>query len=248
MVTKRPSLSLSDQTMRNIAIATGEFYHVFNRGVDRRTIFERPEDFQRFHQYLYLFNDRNYRNPSGDPVFNDALLASQEVLPDDRDPYVDIAAYCLRGNHYHLLLRQRLDNGVAAFLHRLGMAYTKAFNRENDRSGALFEGTYQAVHVHSDAHILHLPRYIHLNALDLAFPEWRSGMVDDWSAAMNIIDQHPWSSHHYYSGRGQNLAVLSEETVRDITQDPGLYESFLREWTGRSLHTALLSLRDQDGH
>jgi len=76
---------------------------------------------------------------------------------------VDIVAYCLNPNHFHLLLLQKLENGVPKFMHRLGTGYTKYFNHKYKRTGALFQGTYKAKHIDDNDYLLHTSAYVNLN-------------------------------------------------------------------------------------
>jgi len=96
---------------------------------------------------------------------------------------LDVLAYCLMPNHYHLLVRCRTE-GVSGAMQRLAMAYTKAMNRRYNRVGSLFQGQFQATNllvacangVDSDEYLSHLTRYIHLNPV-------KAGMVShpqDW--------------------------------------------------------------------
>lgn len=229
--------------MRNVQFGVDEYYHIFNRGVDRRRIFLDTVDFLRFYQSLYLFNDNDYRH-DGERLYNESLLASQERLPDMRKPLVDIAALCLMGNHYHLLIRQTREDGITRFMHRLSMGYAKYFNRRYKRSGALFEGEYRAIHVQRDAHFLHLPRYIVLNALDGSEYTWRLGSVDDWDGAERFLDAYPWSSHHVHIGRRQELPVVDERSSAELFVSPDDYRACLRAWTGREIPMPVQSLSD----
>ena len=93
---------------------------------------------------------------------------------------VDIGAYCLMPNHFHILLQQLQDNGISTFVRKLLNSYTRYFNTKNERIGPLFQGQFKAVRVESDEQLLHLTRYIHLNPLvgyvvkDLRNFEWSS--------------------------------------------------------------------------
>ena len=77
---------------------------------------------------------------------------------------VEIIAFCLNPNHYHLLLKQKRDKGVEKFMHRLGTSYTKYFNQKNDRSGALFQGRFKASHIKSNAMLLYMSVYVNCNS------------------------------------------------------------------------------------
>lgn len=148
--------------MRKVIFANEEYYHVYNRGVEKRTLFEDEHDFSRFLQSLEEFNTLQ---PIGS-IYEHAFLKNKPPLGNSvskSEKLVEIVAYCLNPNHFHLLLKQVSDGGIAKFMHRLGLGYTKYFNYKNNRSGFLFQGKYKAIHVASNPYLLHLSVYINLN-------------------------------------------------------------------------------------
>lgn len=151
--------------MRN-TIIEGEFYHVYNRGVEKRDIFLRPEDYERFVSLLYLCN--------GTEVVHMSVLRRQESAPgalfkiQRGEQLVAIHAYTLMSNHFHLLLEaKRGDTGIGVFMQKFTTAYTMYFNKLNDRVGGLFQGTYKSVHVDSDRYLQYLFAYLHSNSFSL---------------------------------------------------------------------------------
>lgn len=131
---------------------TNETYHVFNRGVDKRDIFLDKADYVRFYQTLDLFN-------SVEPIVN----YNQAKHSHAEKKLVDIQAYSLLPNHYHLLVKQLVDDGLGEFIRRVGSGYTTYFNNKNLRSGALFQGVFKRVHVETDEQYLYLFAYINKN-------------------------------------------------------------------------------------
>ena len=136
----------------------GAWYHVMNRGGLRRRVFK--TDDQR-HYFLSLLDETGKR-------YN-----------------ADWHAYCLMGNHYHLLLHTPEGN-LQRIMRYVNGLYTQYFNRGERRDGALFRGRYQAVLVDAEAYWLELSRYIHRNPL-------KAGLVDD-------LASYPWSSYRAYAG------------------------------------------------
>lgn len=139
-----------------IPLVTGETYHIYNRGVDKRIVFNDKVDFFRFHQSMQLFNSLEQ---SGS-IYE---LCWKEDWIDNQIPLVRIHAYCLLNNHFHLLLTQVTDGGISEFMKRLGGGYTSYFNERHERSGALFQGKFKRVHCSSNEKLLHLATYINLN-------------------------------------------------------------------------------------
>ena len=146
--------------MRKFKFTNGEFYHVYNRGVDKRAVFMNHYDFDRFLQCMQEFNsikpigsifENSFRNRTlSNPIAKCAKL-------------VDVVCYCLNINHYHMILRQRLNNGISEFMRRIGTGFTQHFNFKQKRTGALFQGKFKAKHINSNEYLLHLSAYINLN-------------------------------------------------------------------------------------
>lgn len=144
---------------RRKAFANGEFYHVYNRGVDKRTIFEDPYDLRRFFQSMVEFNTIA---PIGS-IYENSFSAAEDAPPLTKKRLVNIVAYCLNPNHFHLILEQVSDGGVSEFMKRLGGGYTMYFNNKHARSGVLFQGVFKSVHIETNEYLLHLSAYVNLN-------------------------------------------------------------------------------------
>ena len=132
--------------IRSITFANGEYYHVFNRGVDKRIIYNTKEQQYFFFKRLQLLNTTDNRKY----IANKRSRYKDKLIVADGDKLVSIVAYCLLPNHFHLLLKQKVDNGISQFMQRLGTSYTKFFNRQEDRSGSLFQGKFKATHLSGD--------------------------------------------------------------------------------------------------
>ena len=137
-----------------VPIIAGEIYHVFNRGVDKRNVFLDTDDYLRFYQSLHLFN-------TIEPVINFMTARSQDVEP--REPLVEIHAYSLLPNHFHMLIKSCSDTGLSEFMKRVVGGYTSYFNERYDRSGVLFQGKYKRVLVDSDEQYQYLFSYVNEN-------------------------------------------------------------------------------------
>ena len=224
--------------MRHVEFLPQYFYHVYNRGVDKRTIFQHHSDYLRFYTSLFVFNDENYKGILGLDV--PAILHEFCGLATSRGglatkPLVNVVSFCLMPNHFHLLLEQVADNGITRFMHRLATGYVEYFNKCNNRTGRLFEGPFKAVLAKRDAQLEHLPRYIHLNALDLTDLKWREGKVEDWSVAEKFLDEYPWSSHGAYLNKPQVLPIVEKSIIGEILNTPEKYRTFLHQWSSRDL-------------
>ncbi|MCP3912280.1 MAG: hypothetical protein GY713_15150 [Actinomycetia bacterium] len=163
----------------------GAWYHLFNRGARRQRVFSDPTDRQRF---LDLMAD----------VVDDFSL--------------EIHAYCLMGNHYHLLVRTPLANLSLAMKDLIGF-YTQAYNRRHGVDGALFRGRFQSVLVDHERYLLSVSRYIHRNPLD-------AGLTDDLVA-------YPWSSFPAYARHDQVPSWLRTQETLDLAGSPERYQLFV---------------------
>jgi len=139
-----------------VPLITEEVYHIFNRGIDKRDIFMDKGDILRFYQSLQFFN-------SNEPVVNFDSAKVQTKLHTVRNKLVDIKAYSLLPNHFHLILVQREDGGISEFMKRVLGGYTSYFNQKYERTGALFQGTFKRVHMNSDEQYNYLFAYVNEN-------------------------------------------------------------------------------------
>lgn len=155
--------------MRKTVFANDEYYHIYNRGTDKRVIFSDNEDLNRFLQSMIEFNTVDpigslYQNSFRKKTQLSGLATKSEVFgAESEEKLVTVIAYCLNPNHYHFLLKQVSERGVEKYMHRLGTGYTRYFNKKNERSGALFQGTFKSIHIDSNEYLLHASAYVNLN-------------------------------------------------------------------------------------
>ena len=205
-----------------------EFYHVLNRGVEKRQIFMEDGDRVRFVHGLFQFN-RDL------PANNTSWNIATRGINDLRGRYlgagrlVDLHAWVLMGNHYHLLLSERADGALSKFIMRLNVGYAKYFNEKYKRSGALFQGRTKKVHVGDDSHFLHIVHYIHLNPLDFlaGAQEWRARNITSAARAIEHLDSYRWSSFRDYCGKKNFPSILTTEYFGDVF---GSYAKALRTY------------------
>src|SRR3989338_7591849 len=186
-----------------------EFYHVLNRGVDKRTIFNTSADHARFVHDLYVFNDTK---PAPD-AYRRIMWDLRSPTSDTRKKLVDIHGWCLMGNHYHLLISERREGGITKFIRKLNIGYSKYYNDIHMRSGTLFHGRTKKILIERDAHFLHILHYIHLNPLDfLAGAEkWRMSGVKDTERALAHLKEYCWSSFKDYCGEKNFPSVIEKD-------------------------------------
>ena len=172
--------------MRLTKFVPKEFYHIYNRGTDKREIFLDKEDVLRFYQYLTELNSEEVIGSLYQESFRKKKLRS--LASKKTKKLVNIIAYCLNQNHFHFILEQVADDGIQKFMHRLGTGYTNYFNNKNERTGGLFQGTYKAKHILLNEYLLHLAVYVNLN------DRVHKGMNKPW------MKELPFSSFKEYAG------------------------------------------------
>jgi len=141
---------------RKVNFVEGEYYHVYNRGVDKRSIFNNNADTDRFLQSMMEFN---VKEPIGS-IYENSFLKEND---HKTNPLVSFVAYCLNPNHYHFILTPMIEKGLESFMQRLGTGYTLYFNNRNKRTGSLFQGNFKASHIDSNEYLLHVSAYVNLN-------------------------------------------------------------------------------------
>ena len=146
--------------MRKLQFENGKYYHVYNRGVDKRSIVQDENDLKRF---LLSLQEFNCIEPIGSLYAHCFRKKKQPLRDSVPQKLVHIICYCVNPNHFHLILEQCIERGVEKFMHKLGSGYTTYFNKRHKRSGALFQGQYKAILIDSDTYLLHASAYVNLN-------------------------------------------------------------------------------------
>jgi putative transposase len=173
--------------LRRTPLVAGEYYHLYNRGVEKRIIFLDKEDYFHFLKLLYICNSKKsitFRN----------LGKSFER----GETIVDIGAYCLMPNHFHLLCHEKIESGISIFMKKLLTAYAMYFNKKYERSGILFQGRFKSEHASTDKYLKYLYAYIHLNPAKLKESKWRELKSYNSGELLNYIKEYPYSSLYEY--------------------------------------------------
>lgn len=193
---------------RKTPLVNGEYYHLFNRGNEKRHIFTQPRDYKRFLQTFYY-----YQFISPKPSFSKFAKSDlNSFQPDHQKKLINILCYCLMPNHFHFLVKQLKDNGISIFLSQLSNSYTKYFNTKYTRVGALLQGVFKAVRIEIDEQLIHTSRYIHLNPVV-------SGLV-------KLPEDYQWSSYQEYF-KGQKGFCTIEE-ILNFFASPQKYQEFVK--------------------
>jgi len=173
--------------LRKTPLAIGEYYHIYNRGVEKKKIFLDKEDYFHFLKLLYICNSKK-----------SIKLRNIEKIFDRGETIVDIGAYCLMPNHFHLLCREKTESGISIFIKKLLTAYAMYFNKKYERNGVLFQGRFKSEHANTDNYLKYLYAYIHLNPAKLKEPKWKELKNYNSKQLLNFIKEYPYSSLYEY--------------------------------------------------
>lgn len=174
---------------RNIVLTTGEYYHIFNRGIARQPIFFTKRDYERFLLTLsyYRFADIPVKLSRFLHLQKDTRESLLKDLNENKKTIVDVLCYALMPNHFHILLRQSADKGITRFMSKIINSYTRYVNTKRVRVGDLLQGVFKAVHIETDEQLIHLSRYIHLNPLVSLVVKQDSFLSYPWSSLKEYL-------------------------------------------------------------
>lgn len=169
------------------------YYHLYNRGLDKQSIFTNQKDYSRFIQTFFYYQIENPK-----PKFSTYKIS--KIFPvDTSKKIVDIICYCLMPNHYHLLVKQLKEGGISEFMRKFIHSYTKYRNIKYKRQGPIFHGCFKVVTIETEEQLIHISRYIHLNPLV-------AKIVKD-------LKFYPWSSYKDYINNASNKITASSEIL-----------------------------------
>lgn len=221
---------------RKIKFEKGKIYHLFNRGVEKRNIFINDSNRWRFLQGLFLFNNKDgssnilwqLEREKGKMNFN-VLREFTERERKDKRPLVRVMADCLMPNHYHLIIEELEDGGASLFMQRLGVGYTKYFNKKYDRVGSLFQGPFKSVLIEDDLQLKYLLIYINiLNPGQLIEPNLKKDGIKNINAILKFAKEYLWSTNREYLGlRGS--VIIDKGILDGLFSNPKEYEMFAKD-------------------
>jgi len=219
---------------RKITFAINEYYHIYNRGVDKRIIFENDSDYKRFVLLLYLCNGKspvnfnslsNWKGPTSSELIKDVFNYNRGKQ------LIALGAYCLMPNHFHILAREISENGISTFMHKVGTAYTMYFNGCRERTGALFQGTYKAEHANNDEYLKYLFSYIHLNPVKIIEPNWKEKGIADEQKTKRYLVSYPYSSYMDYLGIKREFSkIIDWKNFPDYFPSKSTFSKYLDDW------------------
>jgi putative transposase len=177
-------------------IAPGEYYHLYNRGAFKERIFRDARDYVRF-LFSVIYAQSPIPLPRPDRAtrrfeIREGFAIGPEATSDiilNRE--VELTAFCLMPNHYHLLVKEVVEGGIARYMQRIGIGYTKYFNAKYGTSGHVFEGAYRAKQIPENNYLLYLSAYIHRNPRELK--AWKGKEFEyPWSSLQDLTEANRW--------------------------------------------------------
>ena len=199
--------------MRKTKFVNGEYYHILNRGVDKRDIFLGKEDFERFFQGMREFNTVDPIGSIYEVQIRKKNKKFGDLVSKNNSKIVNFICYCLNPNHYHFILRQITDRGIGKFMQRLALGYSKYFNLKYKRNGTLFQGPYKATHIDSDNYLLYVSAYVNLNNK----VHWLE----------NTLYKSSWEE--YSHNVRQEMDFCEKDIILNQFSSPEKYKSFAEE-------------------
>ena len=198
------------------------YYHIYNRGVEKRIIFQDEQDYKVFLKYL-----KEQLSPLEEPrkLIKNFTLQGETFkgiphLPKNFSKEIELCCFALMPNHFHLLVKQLTNNGIEIFTRSILTRYSMYFNKKYRRVGTLFQGTYKAVMIMDDPYFLHLSRYIHQNP-----SEYVSDLTTAYSSYADYLGlrKTPWVKPEF-------ILKFFNQASNDYLQGTNTYKDFVEKY------------------
>lgn len=189
------------------------FYHIYNRGAGGQKIFLTENDYNVFLSYFKIAITPEKDLSSKDTEYIQSKNAQRKLRLLDLSSEVELIAFCLLPNHFHLLIYQHNERGIEKLMRSIMTAYVMYFNRTYSNSGRLFQGSYKASLIDSDPYLMHITRYIHLNSIDVGLD----------------VGDYEHSSYQYYLG-SKKAAWVKPDRVLGMYRDASDYSKFVNSY------------------
>mgnify|MGYP001565584500 FL=1 len=210
-------------SIRKVNFITDEYYHIYNRGNSKQIIFLDQEDHNHLVKLLYLCNSTK------SIVYRDISKNSYDF--DREETLVNIGAYCLMPNHFHLLVKEKTENGISKFMQKVSTAYSMYFNKKYKRTGGLFEGKFKARHLNIDRYLKYIFSYIHLNPIKLIESKWREKGIKNIKGAVAYLKTYQYSSYLDYLNEDRlRLKILDKKEFPKYFLSGKSFQEEIIEW------------------
>ena len=192
-------------------------YHIFNKTIDQKRVFQSDKYSQEFYQRLIYYRSTNSTRSYSD--IDKLNKETQEIINQDifieKDYQIKVLSYSLMPNHCHFLLEQCQDEGISGFVSKVTNSFTRYYNIKNQRKGQLFLKDFKAVLIRTDEQLIHTSRYIHLNP-------YSGGVVNN----LDELVKYDKSSFPNYLGL-KNDKLVSSERIMSSFKNIDEYKNFV---------------------
>jgi len=202
---------------RKVPLVTNQIYHVLNKGIASQPVFLNKRDYNRALQTIFYYQNKEFplKYSRFLELSNKRRLKILEKLKTQRKFLVEIIAFCLMPNHFHLLLKQIINEGISNFISNFTNSYTRYFNTKRERKGPIFQGKFKAIRIENDEQLLHVSRYIHLNP-------YTSFIVK----SAKEIENYPYSSFTKYLEKA-SAEFCDKKIILDQFKNLASYKKFV---------------------
>jgi len=193
-------------SIRKVNFVLDEYYHIYNRGNSKQKIFHDKEDYERFMKLLLLSNGKNN--------FKIFFIKKDSIYEFNRGKQlVNLGAYCLMPNHFHILITQTKEGSISKFMQKLTTGYSMYYNKKYERTGSLFEGKFKSEHVNNDRYLKYLFSYIHLNPIKLLESKWKEVGIKNKKNAIDFLKNYRYSSFKDYLDESRTESIVLNKNV-----------------------------------
>jgi len=227
--------------MRKEKFIPNEYYHIYNRTIMNVPVFKNSQNAKRIKQSMLFANStissKIFQFLRDSEKQSEIKFIEAVNMLTKGEKLVDILCYAIMPDHYHMLIKERVDGGIINFVRKCDISITKHINTRDKRRGPIFESLFKSKHLDSNEYLTHLSTYIHLNPLDvISGKEWRNHKLENWSKIRKKIIDYPWSSLKFFLEDKPDPIVSGEKAILEQFKNKKDYESFLREWSEDSFN------------
>lgn len=202
---------------RKISFAIGEYYHLYNRGTDKRIIFKDKADYRHFLYLMYICN-----------TMKSIALRDIGINFNRGESIVYIGAYCLMPNHFHILVKEKEEGGISKYMRKLLTAYSMYFNKKYKRTGTLYENMFKASWISRDTYLKYIYAYIHLNPAKLINKNWRDDKKRNVAELSDYVFEYEFSSLKEYLA--EKYKIINPDEFPDYFSVPEDHKRELFDW------------------
>jgi len=203
-----------------VQFINGGDYHLVNRAIEGQMLFREIADYFRFMFCLYELNDKNLVKMRDRIKKRKArkYTGQTSVSRVSREPLVEILATCLMPNHYHLIIRQLVNNGISEFMRKLGNGYVGYFNEKYHRNGrgSIFQGHFKAVYIKTIRQFINTICYVFTNPVELIEKDWKEVGTKDSQKAIKFLESYKWSNYLDCIGKKNFPSVTNRKPIFEV--------------------------------